>query len=298
MTMILDRTAGLVAFVRTVEAGSFSGAGQALGSSPSAVSKSVARLERRLGVRLIRRTTRTLTPTAEGSAYFERVAPLLRAIDDAEDSVRGADRARGLLRVTAPTDLSRLLLAGWVEAFAARHPELKLEIGVADRHVDLVREAYDIAVRAGPLPDTGLTGRLLARLPFALVASPGYIARRGAPASIADLGHHACLRYLTAQGPYPWTWADGTSLVPDGPLDANDGGVLRLAALQDAGIVYLTRVALADDIAAGRLVPVLPDLALPAQPVYALHAFGRQVPIRARLFIDFLAERFAAATAG
>jgi DNA-binding transcriptional LysR family regulator len=122
MTTILEKTAGLVAFVQTVDSGSFSGAGRFIGSSPSAVSKSVARLERRLGVRLLQRSTRTLSLTTEGAAYYERVAPLLRAIADAEDVVQVADNARGLLRVTAPVFIGRTLIGAWSEAFLARHP--------------------------------------------------------------------------------------------------------------------------------------------------------------------------------
>jgi len=137
MTTILEKTAGLVAFVQTVDSGSFSGAGRFIGSSPSAVSKSVARLERRLGVRLLQRSTRTLSLTTEGAAYYERVAPLLRAIADAEDVVQVADSARGLLRVTAPVFVGRTLIGAWSEAFLARHPNVKLELSVTDRHVDL-----------------------------------------------------------------------------------------------------------------------------------------------------------------
>lgn len=140
MTTILEKTAGLVAFVRTVDSGSFSGAGRFVGSSPSAVSKSVARLERRLGIRLLQRSTRTLSLTAEGAAYYDRVAPLLRAIEDAEDIV--------------------------------------LELSVTDRHVDLIREGFDVAIRIGQLADTELTARKLADLPTVTIASPSYLARR------------------------------------------------------------------------------------------------------------------------
>jgi DNA-binding transcriptional LysR family regulator len=140
MTTILEKTAGLVAFVRTVDSGSFSGAGRFVGSSPSAVSKSVARLERRLGIRLLQRSTRTLSLTAEGAAYYDRVAPLLRAIEDAEDIV--------------------------------------LELSVTDRHVDLIREGFDVAIRIGQLADTELTARKLADLPTVPIASPSYLARR------------------------------------------------------------------------------------------------------------------------
>ena len=137
MTTILEKTAGLVAFVRTVDSGSFSNASRAIGSSASAVSKSVARLERRLGVRLLQRSTRTLSLTTEGAAYYERVAPLLRAIEDAEDVVQMAESARGLLRVTAPVFIGRTLVGEWSQAFLARHPNVKLELSVSDRHADL-----------------------------------------------------------------------------------------------------------------------------------------------------------------
>jgi DNA-binding transcriptional LysR family regulator len=293
MATIIDKTAGLAAFVETVATGSFSEAGHRLGASPSAVSKSVSRLERRLGVRLLQRSTRSLSLTAEGAAYFERIAPLIAAIGDAEDVLHAAGEARGLLRITAPTDLSRLLIAGWVEEFSVRHPRLKLELAVADRHVDLIREGYDIALRVGPPADMGLVGRKLADLPAALVAAPVYLQRRGTPNTIDELHDHACLRYLSPSGPYSWKWADGTTIVPDGPLDTNDGGALKLAALKGAGIVHLLRIAVAEELAGGQLVAVLPDLPLPSLPVHALHAFGRQTPRRVRLFIDFLVARFA-----
>jgi DNA-binding transcriptional LysR family regulator len=294
MTGIVEKTAGLLAFVRTVESGSFTNASRAIGSSPSAVAKSVARLERRLGVRLLQRSTRTLGLTAEGSAYYERVAPLLRAIADADTVVQGVDDARGLLRVTAPTDLNRLLLTAWMRDFADRHPKLKLELSIMNRRVDLIREGYDVAVRIGPISDSGLIGRKLAELPLVLAASPDYIAGRGAPRSIDDLPQHACLRYILAGRPYTWIWRDGATLVPDGPLDTNGGETLRLAAVQGAGIVHLLGAAVAEDVAAGRLVTVLPDLPMRTLPIYALHAFGRQIPLRVRLFIDFLVECFAA----
>src|SRR6266849_3990444 len=144
MASILEKTTGLVAFVRTVDAGSFSAASRLIGSSQSAVSKSVARLEHRLGVRLIQRSTRTLSLTTEGQAYYERVAPLLRAIEDAEDVVQAASEAKGLLRVSAPQEFGRMLIATWAPEFLARHPGVKLELNVTDRNVDVIREGYDL----------------------------------------------------------------------------------------------------------------------------------------------------------
>jgi DNA-binding transcriptional LysR family regulator len=294
MTAIVDTSAGLAAFVRTIETGSFSDAARLLGASPSAVSKSVARLEARLGVRLIQRSTRTLALTAEGALYFERVAPLIQALADAEQALRTPDDVSGLVRVAAPSDLGRTVFAGWAERFARAHPRLKLELGIADRQVDLIREGYDVAIRVGALLDNRLTARRLTTLQPVLVAAPAYLARCGQPAERADLAEHACLRYLTPAGPFPWTWADGSSLVPDGPFDTNDGVVLRQAALAGAGIAQLARIAVADDLAAGRLDIVLPHLPMPGLEVHALHAYGRQAPQRVRLFIAFLQQQFAA----
>ena len=294
MTAIVDTSAGLAAFVRTIETGSFSDAARLLGASPSAVSKSVARLEARLGVRLIQRSTRTLALTAEGALYFERVAPLIQALADAEQALRTPADVSGLLRVAAPSDLGRTVFAGWAERFARAHPRLKLELGIADRQVDLIREGYDVAIRVGALLDNRLTARRLTTLQPVLVAAPAYLARCGQPAERADLAEHACLRYLTPAGPFPWTWADGSSLVPDGPFDTNDGVVLRQAALAGAGIAQLARIAVADDLAAGRLDIVLPHLPMPGLEVHALHAYGRQAPQRVRLFTAFLQQQFAA----
>jgi DNA-binding transcriptional LysR family regulator len=291
MTTILEKTAGLVAFVRTVDSGSFSNASRAIGSSASAVSKSVARLERRLGVRLLQRSTRTLSLTAEGAAYYERVAPLLRAIEDAEDVVQMAESARGLLRVTAPVFVGRMLIAEWSQAFLARHPNVKLELSVSDRHADLIREGFDVALRIGDLADTELTARKLADLPMAMIASPGYVAARGAPRSVEDLRKHACLRYLLAGKPYPFAFADGTTITPESALDSDDGITLYYAALHGAGIAQVLRFAVEADFAAGRLVEILPDVAMPSVPLHVVHAFGRQLPVRARLFVDFLIER-------
>lgn len=293
MTTILDKTAGLVAFVRTVDAGSFQAASRLIGSSPSAVSKSVAKLEKRLGAKLIQRSTRRLGLTSEGIAYYERVAPLLRALDDAHDIVQGTGTARGLLRVTAPVELGRGLIASWAELFLAEQPELKLELSVTDRHADLIRENYDVAIRMGALADAGLTARRIASLPIVLVAAPAYFRRRGQPASIEELRRHDFIRYVSAGRPQSVTFADGTEIVPDGRFDTDDGGAIRHAALAGAGIAHLMRVAVQDDIDAGRLVPVLPDVPMPTMPVHIVHAFGRQLPVRARLFVEFLARRMA-----
>src|SRR6267154_1518306 len=293
MTSILEKTTGLVAFVRTVDAGSFSAASRLIGTTQSAVSKSVARLERRLGVQLIQRSTRTFKLTAEGQAYYERVAPLLRSIEEAEDVVQVASQAKGLLRVSAPQEFGRVLLAGWAPEFLARHSGVKLELNVTDRMVDVIREGYDLAVRMGALRDTELISRKLADLHWILVASPTYLERRGHPETVEDLRSHSCVRYLAAGRPWPFEFADGKSIVPDGQFDTDDSGSIRQATLNSAGIAYQLRMTVTDYIKDGRLVEVLPHLAMPALPAYALHAFGRQLPIRGRLCIDFMVEKLS-----
>jgi DNA-binding transcriptional LysR family regulator len=190
LTTIIEKTTGLVAFVRTVESGSFSAASRVIGSSQSAVSKSVAALERRLGAKLIQRSTRTLSLTAEEQAYYERVAPLLRAIEDAEDVVQGAATARGLIRVSAPQEFGRMLIAPWSAAFLERYPEVSLELGTSDRFVDIIGEGFDIAIRMGTLADSDLVSRKIGEVRFVLAASPDYIVRHGLPADIDDLGKH------------------------------------------------------------------------------------------------------------
>jgi DNA-binding transcriptional LysR family regulator len=297
MTAILEKTAGLEAFVRTVDTGSFSKAARSLGTTPSAVSKSVARLERRLKVRLLRRSTRTLGLTVEGTAYYERVAPLLRAIEDAEDEVQNADRAAGLLRVTASLDLGRTLIAKWLAAFVERYHDIKIEMSLTERNVDLVSEGYDVAIRMRELPDAELISRKLADMGAVIVASPDYLKRRAAPATFEALSQHACVRYLLNGRPFPFSLADGSTLLPDGPIDCDDGGAVREAVLAGAGIGYVLNCTVAEELASGRLVRLLPTLELPTIPLYAVHAYGRRLPGRARLFIDFLVERMAAITA-
>ena len=285
---ILEKTAGLVAFVRTVDSGSFANAARLIGASPSAVSKSVARLEQRLGVRLLQRSTRTLAPNAEGAAYYERVALHLRAIEEADDIVQVPENVRGLLRVTTPSTFGRPLIAAWAGSFLSRYPDIKLELSVTDRRVDLIRENFDIAVRIGELQDTSLIGRSLGVLRYVLVASPRYLDRRGMPRSIDDLKQHACLRYLRAGRHFPFTFADGTRIVPEGPFDTDDAQYLIEAALEGAGITRFMRLAIQDDLANGRLRIVLPEIPMVSEPIHILHPFGRQLPLRVRLFIDFL----------
>jgi DNA-binding transcriptional LysR family regulator len=285
--------AGLVAFVAAVETGSFSAASGRLGTTPSAISKSVARLEQRLGAKLFRRSTRSLTLTVEGTAYYERAVPLLRGLEDAEDVVRSASTARGKLRITMPSELGRLLMNALTNGFLPRHPEIRLEIGMTDRSVDLIREGYDLALRAGKLADSDLAVRTLGELPMALVASPKHLKRNGRPRSLEDLSRAMHLRYMLGGQPFPIRFMDGSVLSPEGRLDLDSGFALRVAALNGVGIAYLLRCTVEADIKSKHLEVVLSQRQLERVPLQFLHAFGRTPPLRARLFMDFVAAEIA-----
>ncbi|MEH2513752.1 DNA-binding transcriptional LysR family regulator [Nitrobacteraceae bacterium AZCC 1564] len=293
MTIIADKMGGLEAFVATVETGSFSAASERLGTTPSAISKSVARLEQRLGAKLFRRSTRSLTLTVEGTAYYERAAPLLRGLEDAEDVVRSASTARGKLRITMPSELGRLLMNAVTNGFMPRHPEIRLDIGMTDRAVDLIREGYDVALRAGKLIDSDLTVRTLGELPMALVASPEHLKHNGRPRAIEDLSRATHLRYMLGGRPFPIRFMDGSTISPEGRLDLDSGFALRVAALNGVGIAYLLRCTVEADITSKRLEVVLPQRELERVPLHFLHAFGRTPPLRARLFMDFVAAEIA-----
>lgn len=294
MTVIGDKTAGLAAFVFTVETGSFSAASKRLGTTPSAISKSVARLEQRLGAKLFRRSTRSLTLTVEGTAYYERAVPLLRGLEDAEEVVRSASRAQGMLRITMPSELGRLLMDALTNGFLPQYPDIRLEIGMTDRPVDLIREGYDLALRAGRLADSELSVRTLGELPMALVASPEHLERNGRPDSLEDLGRAAHVRYLLGGRPFPIRFMNGRTVSPEGRLDLDSGYALRVATLNGVGIAYLLRCTVEADIKSGYLEAVLPQQELERVPLHFLHAFGRTPPLRARLFMDFVAAEIGA----
>jgi len=301
MTDLLDNAAGLTAFINTVEAGSFSAAARLAGTTPSSVSKSVARLERRLGVVLFTRSTRTLNLTLEGAAYFERVMPLLRALGEAQDVVQTAAVAQGRLRVSLPSDLGRLLMDPLTRIFLKRHPRIHLELHMTDRHVDLIREGYDLALRVGQVDDSALTIRPLGQTPLVLVASPDHLDQYGRPRTLEALRIARHVRYRLDGRPFPITFADGATLSPDGVLDCDSGFALRAAAVNGVGIAQLMRWTVDEDLRAGRLEIVMPEAPLPSAPLQILHAFGRFQPLRARLFADFIAEQaavLAAASSG
>ena len=289
MSHLLLQAPNLIAFVRAVESGSFSAASRILGTTPSAVSKGIARLERELGVKLFRRSTRQLDLTPDGLVFFNRVAPLLRDLDDSADAIRPGGDARGRLRVSMPSDLGRLLLQPLASRFLPRHPGLEVDLVLVDRPVDVVSEGFDVVFRVGNPAESDLRSRLLAQLDMVLVASPALLGVHGAPFTVDELRELPFVRYLMKGRSYPLSFDDGATFVPRGPVGVDTGAGLREAALLGIGVAYLMRCVVQADIDAGRLVPVLPTQALPSLPLHALHAFGRLTPVRVRLMTEFVA---------
>jgi DNA-binding transcriptional LysR family regulator len=260
------------------------------------VSKSVAKLEARLGTRLLQRSTRSLSLTDEGAAYYERVSRLLRELEEADDSVQAPSLPHGSLRVSAPIDLGRLVLAGLAGQFIDRYPGVRLEVLVTDRNIDLVREGVDVAVRVGPLADSALIARSLVSMPFVACAAPHYLASHGTPTCIDDLRQHNCLRYLTSGRPMDWTFIedDVSKTIPvAGSFDTDDGGALIAAARAGTGIAYVFRFQAQAYFSTGELAPVLAHYATPSQEAYAVHAYSRYVSPRVRTWIDFVRQRLA-----
>ncbi|MQB04749.1 LysR family transcriptional regulator [Agrobacterium tumefaciens] len=290
MPNLLGETSGMTAFVRTVEAGSFTAAARDLGTTPSAVSKSVARLERKIGTRLFLRSTRALTLTQDGQVFFERVAPLLRELDASDDAIRSQAGPAGRLRISMPGELAPLLLPQLFSNFAKSYPDLQLDIGLTDRFVNLVREDYDVALRAGTPLQEDLIVRRLAYLPMIVVASPAFVETWGHPKFMADLAALPFVRYAMSGEVKSVRLADGTVFVPKGRVDCDTGIAMIEAARSGLGAAYLLRCLVTDELRAGTLVDLAPDIALPKLSLSALHAFGRTVPTRVRLFCDFMAS--------
>ena len=296
----MDRLAALEAFARVAETGSFSAAARGLNLSKSLISRQVSALEAELGARLISRTTRSLTLTEAGRGYYEQVTRILAQMEEADLSVSQLQATpRGRLRVNAPMSFSLLRLAPALPDFLALYPEIEVDMVMNDRRVDLMEEGFDLAIRIGRLADSSLVARKLGAMQRYIVASPAYLAERGTPKVPADLRHHACLCYSNADTIDEWRFCepDGRpiSIEVKGRVRANNGDLLRIAALRGLGFVDLPNFLVAGDIESGALVPVLQDYVKQDGGVYAVYPHARYLPPKIRVFIDFLAERWGGA---
>ena len=292
----VNRSGEMEVFVRVVELGGFSAAARAFRMTPSAVSRLVARLEQRLGARLVNRSTRRLQLTAEGCGFYERSVRLLADLDEAERAVASSEVPSGRLRVNANVPLGRHVLLPLVPAFRERHPEVTLEIALTDVVIDLLEERTDIALRTGPLRSSRLVARKLGQTRMVIVAAPAYLARRGMPSGVADLARHDRLGFSFARTAPGWPLLDrgvATTLPASGAVQVSDGESMRELALAGVGLARLATFHVAADIAAGRLVPVL-EACNPGDtdPVHAVFlGQGGHLPARVRAFLDFLVER-------
>jgi DNA-binding transcriptional LysR family regulator len=295
----MDSVQGIQLFIRVVETGSFSKASVDLGITQPTATKHVAALERRLGARLFHRSTRGVTPTEVGTAYYDKCKLIARELEEA-DSVAALmqSRVRGTLRLSTSVAFGRRVMTPLVLEFMQQHPELQIDLGFDDRYVDLVAQGVDLALRMGRLADSQLGARYLGLNPWVLVAAPAYLKRRGTPVKPADLAAHDALVYSSVQGDDRWhfTGADGQVVqVPvRGPLRSNNLSALLAAARAGLGLAALPRYVAHESIGNGAVRPLLERWSLPAQEIHAVFPSPKFVPSKVRCFCDFLSTRFGA----
>lgn len=289
-------------FVRAMASGSLSAAGRELGFSPAVASKRLTRLEESLGVRLVLRSSRRLTLTAEGAAYFARAGAILAELEEAEAEVSGdASTLRGTLSVSAPNALGRRWVAPMLAEYSARHPAVSARLSLSDRVVDLLDGNHDLAVRIGALEDSQLVSRRLARNARVVCAAPAYLEKHGRPQTPADLGRHSCLLLQQADGStHAWRFRGEHEVITQrvvGRLATDNGELIHDWALAGLGLALKSRWDVAADLAAGRLVPLLEEWALPDADLHVIYPGRRFLPARTRQFVDTLLAGFAAAEA-
>lgn len=287
----MDRLTPERMFVKVVETGSFSAAAARLGASSGQASKLVARLETRLGVKLLHRSTRALSLTEAGQAYADRLRALLEATDDLETEISNAAVApRGLIRLTAPLSFGTIKLAPLLTDFAAAYPEIALDVQFSDRVVDLIDEGFDAAIRVGTPTDANLTGRKLGQVQMMLVAAPAWLAQHGAITEPGDLAAQECIIDSNFRDPLHWIFADGSRVAVSGRLRFSNASACLAAADAGLGVAYLPEFVATEALAQGKVVPVLPDLRCLMVPIHALYPSGRNLPNKVRVLVDFLVE--------
>jgi DNA-binding transcriptional LysR family regulator len=290
--MTIDRIRDISAFVHVAEAKSFTTAAEQIGLSRSAVGKSVSRLEDRLGVRLLQRTTRSVSLTDEGAAFHERCVRILADLDEAEMAMLShAQAPRGRLRLELPVSFGRLHVLPILSRFMNKWPELSVNVSFNDRFVDLIDEGVDLAIRLGGSDDSRLMTRLLAPHRLVTCASPSYLESRGVPQTVEALADHSCLAFVHGGRPVEWRFnIDGQvrSVMINGRFSATNAEGLRDATLAGYGIARLATFLISDDLRAGRLLPVLDCLSTDGPSVRAVYPSSRHLSPKVRSFIDEL----------
>jgi len=290
-----DRARAMEVFAAVAAEGSFSAAGRRLGLTPSAVSRTIDRIEARLGVRLLLRSTRALALTAEGDAYLRSARRILADLDDSEQAIADQGAPRGRLRVSAAHAHGRLCIVPRLGEFARLYPHILVDISLSDRLVDVAAGEADVAVRFGPLADSPLTARKIGENRRVVVASPAYLARHGTPQLPEDLLGHNCLNFNFRRAEPVWPFRrDGRefALSVKGNIEANNGETLGQLAAAGVGIARVGAFSVVDEIARGDLVPILEDYNPgDVETIHAVFAGGANTPARVRVFVDFLVEQ-------
>lgn len=292
----MDRLKSLEVFLRVVEKGGFSAAAEVFDISPTMVGKHIRALEDRIGGRLLNRTTRRQSLTELGRTYYKRSKQLIADFEAIEGTVNEMRAApRGVLRVNAPISFGSMQLVPALRAYLDRYPEVEIDLTLSDRVVDLVEEGYELAIRGGVLGNSGLVARKLA--PFRLVtcASPDYLKRHGVPKAPRDLLDHNCLEFAHGSSGRRWHFhgrSGKQTIQIKGNLKINNGAALREATLSGLGIIMQPEALVADDIAAGRLVQVLPNFQSASRTLHIVYLPDRRLSPKLRSFIDFMVERF------
>lgn len=288
-------------YTRVARLGSFSAAARECGLAQSQVSRMVAELEASLGARLLTRTTRAVVPTEAGLEFLGRMEPILAAIDDAENSVRETGDLRGVLRLAMPSTMAMRVIIPRLSAFTERHPLLKLEIMLDDQWQDMIREAVDVGIRVGNLPDSAGTARLIGTMRRVVVASPAYLDRHGTPGTPDDITTHRIVGGPAGAQPSSWRFErDGetTSIDVQPNVSTNDTAGALSAAIAGLGIVSTTSWACQSEIDQGALVHLLPEWKMAALPVHAYFPMGRTTRMAGRAFTDFIAAELCKQTLG
>jgi len=294
----MDKFEDLQAFIAVVDAGSFTAAADRIGTAKSAMSRRVSALEERLGVQLLRRTTRALNLTETGRSFYEHGTRILSDLEEAEAAVQQEHgELSGTLRFALPLSFGVRHMCSPIASFSKRHPKIRFDLDLNDRHVDLIEENFDVALRIGRLSDSSLIARRLFDARTVVCASPHYLNVHGTPDSPQDLRDHQCLVYSNLDDPGQWDYEDSSGKkgnVKVSPrMSASNGDFLCNASAHGMGIVIQPSFIASQSVRNGNLVPILTDYEFPAIPAYAVYPPTRHLSFRVRAFIDFLAERFS-----
>jgi DNA-binding transcriptional LysR family regulator len=293
----LDHFRQISTFVEVIARGSLSAAARAEGIAPAMIGRRLDALEARLGVKLLQRTTRKLALTDEGTAFLEDCQRILAELEEAEAAVsERSARATGHLVVSAPAGFGRQHVAPLVPSFLAEHREVSVNLNLSDRVVDVIGEGVDIAIRIASLTDSNLVGVKLADNHRVVVATPGYLKRHGTPQTLDELSKHNCLAISSQGSQRGWTFRDHGKIVTmkvSGNMVCNDGAVLHDWAMAGRGLAWRSMWEVSSEIEAGLLVPVLEQYAAPGNDIYAVFAQRRHLPLRIRVFVDFLRHAYS-----